>query len=151
MYGKCFYMYKKNLLCLSFNFQVRWRTMDNRHKQLHDRANDLFSRQQYQQAADLFSQALQLLAPPSSTSTPGAGSSSSSGSPHPQPSPSRHSSTSNNHSHQYNHAPHSHNNHRDLHLSCLNKRATCLIKLVSSFCVCWLLFVPLFVFRKYLE
>lgn len=106
--------------------------MDNRHKQLHDRANDLFSRQQYQQAADLFSQVLQQLA----SSTPSSSSSSSraadGSSPQPQASSSssspRHNSS---HAHLNNHSPHSHHSyhHQDLHLSCLNKRATCFLKL----------------------
>ncbi|XP_030840583.1 probable helicase with zinc finger domain isoform X3 [Strongylocentrotus purpuratus] len=111
--------------------------MDTRHKQLHDRANDLFSRQQYQQAAELFTQALQQQL---ATATAWGDSSNSSSNntqqqtPRQQPqtasSSPRHSNNS--HAHQNNHAspsPHQHHHHRDHHLSCLNKRATCFLKL----------------------
>ena len=41
--------------------------MDSRHKQLHDKANDHYLRQQYKQAAQFFSQALECIRPVTQT------------------------------------------------------------------------------------
>lgn len=73
--------------------RVRWHTMDSRHKELHDRANELLIRQQYLQAAQLYSELLESLQKTGQL-TKGL---------------------------------------KDLHISCLNKRATCHMKLVSIF------------------
>ncbi|XP_041473482.1 probable helicase with zinc finger domain isoform X3 [Lytechinus variegatus] len=104
--------------------KVRWHTMDTRHKQLHDRANDLFSRQQYQQLA--------------TTSSWGDSSNSRSSSNTKQQTPQqqqhltssspRHSNNSQTQQNNHN-STNPHHQPRDLHLSCLNKRATCFLKL----------------------
>ncbi len=46
--------------------RLRWHTMDSRHKQIHDKANDRYLRQQYREAAELFSQALGCIRPSAS-------------------------------------------------------------------------------------
>ncbi|XP_071507736.1 probable helicase with zinc finger domain [Diadema antillarum] len=113
--------------------------MDNRHKQLHDRANDLFSRQQYQQAADLFTQALQLLSSSTNASSlPSSSSSSSSSTSSSSPSSSQTNGVGSQPQSSPKHGSHNHSNtsqnqhqpqHRDIYFSCLNKRATCFLKL----------------------
>lgn len=65
--------------------------MDSRHKELHDRANELLFKHQYSQAAQLYSELLESLKKTGQL-TKGL---------------------------------------KDLHISCLNKRVTCHMKLVS--------------------